>query len=140
TSFVKTTGGKGLHVVVPIVRHEEWDGVKAFTEGVAKALARRDPKLFTASMAKSARPGKVYVDHVRNARSQAAVAVYSTRARPGAPVSASLRWDELLAEESADRWTVRNLPWRLASLKTDPWDGFFEVKQKITKRMSAALD
>src|SRR6185503_7489082 len=139
TSFVKTTGGKGFHVVVPIVPRLEWDDVKAFTENVAKVLARRDPQLFTASMSKAARPGKVYVDYVRNARSQTAVAAYSTRARPGAPVSTPLRWDELLAEESADRWNVRTLPRRLAVAKTNPWDGFFDVRQGITAAMRRAV-
>jgi len=134
TSFVKTTGGKGLHVVVPIVPRDEWDAVKAFTESVANALVRRDPKLFTASMSKAARPGKVYVDYVRNARSQTAVAAYSTRARPDAPVSTPLRWDELLVEDSADRWTVRNLPRRLAAMKVDPWEGFLELRQWIDPR------
>ncbi len=95
--------------------------------------------LFVATMSKAARPGKVYVDYVRNARSQTAVAVYSTRARPGAPVSTALRWDELLAEESADRWTVRTLPRRLAALPHDPWEGFFETKQGLTKRMRDAV-
>ena len=136
TSFVKTTGGKGLHVVVPIVPRAEWDAVRDFTERVAQALVRRDPKLFTASMSKAARPGKVYVDYVRNARSQTAVAAYSTRARPGAPVSTPLRWDELLAEESADRWNVRNLPRRLAAMKSDPWEGFFELRQKLPRQLA----
>ena len=140
TSFVKTTGGKGLHVVVPIERRLEWDDVKTFTENVAKVLARRDPQRFTASMSKAARPGKIFVDYVRNARSQTAVAAYSTRARPGAPVSTPLRWDELLAEESADRWNVRTLPRRLAAMKNDPWDEFFEVRQGITAAMRRAVE
>jgi bifunctional non-homologous end joining protein LigD len=135
TSFVKTTGGKGLHVVVPIARRGDWAEVKGFTEAIARTLARRDPALFTATMTKAARPGKVYVDYVRNARSQTAVAAYSTRARPGAPVSTPLRWDELLSEESADRWNVRNLLRRLAALREDPWAGFFAVKQGITAAM-----
>jgi bifunctional non-homologous end joining protein LigD len=82
-------------------------------------------------MAKSARTGKVYVDYVRNARSQTAVAAFSTRARPNAPVSTPLRWDELLSEDSANRWNVRNLPRRLAALKEDPWDGFTTLRQKL---------
>jgi bifunctional non-homologous end joining protein LigD len=139
TSFAKTTGGKGLHVVVPIERRAEWNQVKTFAEGVAKALARRDPTLFTASMAKAARAGRVYVDYVRNARGQTAVAAYSTRARPGAPVSVPLRWDELLAEGAADRWTVRNLPRRLAALQSDPWTGFPTIRQGITKRSREAM-
>ena len=107
---------------------------------MAKALARRDPKLFVATMSKAARPGKVYVDWVRNARSQTAVAVFSSRARPDAPVSTPLRWDELLSEESADRWNVRTLPRRLASLKNDPWDGYFETRQSLTKQVLAAVE
>jgi bifunctional non-homologous end joining protein LigD len=138
TAFVKTTGGKGLHVVVPIVPRAEWDEAKAFTERVAVELARRDPQLFVAVMSKAARPGKVFVDYLRNGRSQTAVAVFSTRARPGAPVSTPLRWDELLAEEAADRWTVRNLARRLASLKDDPWEGFFDVRQGIPETEAPA--
>jgi bifunctional non-homologous end joining protein LigD len=137
TTFVKTTGGKGLHVVLPIEPRAEWDEAKAFTEGVAVELARRDPKLFTATMAKSARPGKIFVDYLRNGRGQTAVAAYSTRARPGAPVSTPLRWDELLAEETADRWNVRNLPRRTSSLKTDPWEGFFDLRQRIPESSGA---
>jgi bifunctional non-homologous end joining protein LigD len=131
TSFVKTTGGKGLHVVVPIEPRAEWDEAKAFAESVAVELAKRDPKLFVATMSKAARPGKIFVDYLRNGRSQTAVAAFSTRARPGAPVSTPLRWHELLAEETADRWNVRNLSRRLASLKADPWEGFFELRQGI---------
>jgi bifunctional non-homologous end joining protein LigD len=133
TSFVKTTGGKGLHVVVPIVPRAEWKEAHAFTERVAQTLAKRDPKRFTASMAKSARTGKVYVDYVRNARSQTAVAAFSTRARPNAPVSTPLRWDELLSEDSANRWNVRNLRRRLAALKEDPWYGFESLRQELPK-------
>jgi bifunctional non-homologous end joining protein LigD len=131
TSFVKTTGGKGLHVVVPIARRLEWKDVKSIAAGYARALAARDPSLFTASMAKEARRHRVYVDYVRNARGQTAVAAYSTRARPGAPVSAPLRWDELLGESSADRWTVRNVPRRLAALRADPWEGFARLRQQL---------
>jgi bifunctional non-homologous end joining protein LigD len=139
TSFVKTTGGKGLHVLVPIVRKLEWPDVHAFTEGVAVALERRDPRLFTATMAKSARPGKVFVDYVRNARSQTAVGAYSTRARPGAPVSTPLRWDELLGEERADRWNVRNVLRRLSTTK-DPWEGYAPLRQRITTAMRRAVE
>jgi bifunctional non-homologous end joining protein LigD len=140
TSFVKTTGGKGLHVVVPITPREEWDDVKAFTEGVARTLARRDPELFVAKMGKAARPGKIYVDYVRNSRGQTAVGAYSTRARPGAPVSAPMRWDEILGEETADRWNVKNLPRRLASLKEDPWAGFSSTKQRLTAAMRREVE
>ncbi len=140
TSFVKTTGGKGLHVVVPIVPHDGWDDVKAFTEGVARMLARRNPELFVAKMGKAARPNKIYVDYVRNTRGQTAVGAYSTRARPGAPVSTPMRWDEILGEEAADHWTVKNLPRRLAALKEDPWAGFATMKQRLTPPMRREVE
>jgi bifunctional non-homologous end joining protein LigD len=131
TSFVKTTGGKGLHVVVPIVRRLSWPEVKTTAAAWARALAIREPSLFTASMSKEARRGKVYVDYVRNARGQTAVAAFSTRARPGATVSTPVRWDELLGETSASHWTVRNLPRRLAALRGDPWGGFADLRQSL---------
>jgi bifunctional non-homologous end joining protein LigD len=139
TSFVKTTGGKGLHVVVPIAPREDWDAVSTFTENVARTLARRDPELFVAKMGKAARPNKVYVDYVRNSRGQTAVGAYSTRARPGAPVSVPMRWDEILGEETADRWNVQNLSRRLASLKEDPWADFASTKQRLTAAMRRAV-
>jgi len=88
----------------------------------------------------SMRPGPRMISAPRMSRSQTAVAVFSSRARPGAPVSTPLRWDELLSEESADRWNVRTLPRRLASLKSDPWDGYFETRQSLTKQVLAAVE
>jgi bifunctional non-homologous end joining protein LigD len=138
-SFPKTTGGKGLHVVVPIVRRQTWPEAKAFSLAVAKRLVDGDPGHLTIRMAKSARPGKIFVDYLRNQRGATAVAAYSTRARPGAPVSVPLAWEELSAEVRADHYGVANLPPRLAALRRDPWDGFFEVRQSIGRAVLRRL-
>jgi bifunctional non-homologous end joining protein LigD len=136
-SYVKTSGGKGLHVVVPLTRRGNWDEVKNFSGAVAKRLAEREPKRYTASMAKWAREGRIFVDFLRNVRGATCVAAFSTRARPGAAVSAPLHWDELDAHPIV--YTVMTLPRRLASLREDPWAGFFECRQSITKAMVKAV-
>jgi bifunctional non-homologous end joining protein LigD len=131
-SFVKTTGGKGLHVVVPLSpRRSGWDDAKAFCKHVAGLLADKAPKLYTINMAKSARTGKIFVDYLRNDRGATAVAAYSTRARPGAPVSTPLAWDELSVAIHSDHFNVSNLPARLASLRSDPWAQINDICQSI---------
>ncbi len=137
TSFVKTTGGKGVHLLVPIERRSTWNEAKTFSHGVAKALARMAPENFTASMAKEMRTGRIYVDYLRNVESATAVAAYSTRARPGAHVSAPLAWDDLSPEAPPSTWTVRTAPDRLAD--DDPWPGYADVRQSITKAMRDAV-
>ena len=138
-SFLKTTGGKGLHVVVPIKPELEWDRVKEFSRLIAVFLTRAEPSLFTAKIAKERRTGKVFVDYLRNAETASAVAAFSARARPGAAVSTPLAWDEL-DEDLRTHYTVKNLPKRLASLKSDPWAGYARTKQSITPAMWRALD
>ena len=131
-SFVKTTGGKGLHVVVPLApRRADWDAAKAFARTVAEHFAAEQPSRFVATMSKAQRKGKIFIDYFRNDRGATAVAPYSTRAKPGAPVSCPIRWDELSAKLRSDAFTVANLPARLQALKSDPWEGFFNVKQQI---------
>jgi bifunctional non-homologous end joining protein LigD len=122
-SFVKTSGGKGLHVVVPLEPRAEWDEVKRFTKGVADAMASDSPDRFVATVTKSKRKGKILVDYLRNGRGAPAVAPYSTRARPGAAVSMPLDWSELSTELGPDYFTVTNALPRLAGL-TDPWQDF----------------
>ncbi|XXX79497.1 non-homologous end-joining DNA ligase [Sorangium sp. So ce134] len=138
-SFVKTTGGKGLHVVVPLAPSSGWDECLAFTKALAGDIARREPKRYTIAVSKAQRKGKIFIDYLRNTRGATSVAAYSTRARPGAPVSAPLSWDELGPEARSDRFTLRSLPERLAALRADPWAGYAEVRQKITAAMRRAL-
>ena len=129
-SFVKTTGGKGLHVVVPLRPSADWNGVKAFAERVALAMAKDSPDRYTATLAKRAREGRIFIDYLRNTRGATAVAPYSTRARKGAPVSTPLAWEELSPDVPSNHYTVTNLAKRLKGLD-DPWARFFKVRQKL---------
>ena len=128
-SFVKTTGGKGLHVVVPFRPTQDWDTVKRFAKAVADGIVTYAPDRFTSSMAKARRPDKTFVDYLRNGRSATSVAPYSTRAKPLATVSVPLRWDELGGLARPDSHTIKNLHRRLARLKSDPWEGYFELQE-----------
>lgn len=139
-SFLKTTGGKGLHVMVPLLRRHGWDEVKNFSRAVAEDLVRRRPDRYVATAAKEKRKGRIFLDYLRNTRGNTFVAPYSTRARPGAPVSTPLAWHELSADLPSDRLTVTNLPSRLAALDRDPWRGFGSVRQSITRAMWRGLD
>ena len=131
-SFLKTTGGKGLHVVVPI-KPAPWDEAKAFAKSIAEAMAADDPGRYTANVKKSTRERRIFVDYLRNSREATAVAPYSTRARPGAPVSTPISWDELGTQTSANRYTVLNLHQRLARLRKDPWADIGKLKQPLPK-------
>jgi bifunctional non-homologous end joining protein LigD len=138
--FLKTTGGKGLHVVVPIAPKLGWSEVKDFSRHIAEFLVRAEPKLFIAKMAKVRREGKVFVDYLRNSETASAVSAFSARARPGAGVSTPLAWDELDAKEDLrKKFTVQTLPQRLAALKTDPWADYAKTKQSITAAMWRSL-
>jgi bifunctional non-homologous end joining protein LigD len=138
-SFLKTTGGKGLHVVFPLQRRHTWDEVKEFAHSIAKFLVKAEPKMFTANMAKNKRGGKIFVDYLRNAETASAVAAYSARARPGAHVSMPLGWDELDATDIRGAFTVKNAPQRLAREK-DPWADYAKTRQSITTAMRRALE
>jgi bifunctional non-homologous end joining protein LigD len=135
-SYVKTSGGKGLHLLVPIRRRTGWQVVKDFAGAVARALVRSRPDLFTAEMKKTKRQERIFIDYLRNDRGATTVAAYSTRARAGAPVSTPIRWDELNRTMTPDRYRVDNLPRRLAALKNDPWPDFFTIRQIITRTMT----
>ena len=134
TSFVKTTGGKGLHVVTPIRPTLRWDEVKSFARGLTHAIVAADPEHYTANMALKKRPGKIFVDYLRNGRGATYVTAYSTRRRPGAPISTPLRWDEL-SRFRPGRYTIANMRRRLSSLDEDPWEGFADVQQQLTPAM-----
>lgn len=134
-SFVKTTGGKGLHVAVPIKADKTWDEIKPFSRAIAVHMANELPERFTAKLSKSSRTGKIFIDYLRNGYEATAVAAYSTRARTGAPVSVPLAWDELSEQLRSDTYNVANARERLQNLPRDPWQDYFEIKQQV----SAAL-
>ncbi|MEO5702074.1 MAG: non-homologous end-joining DNA ligase, partial [Casimicrobiaceae bacterium] len=138
--FVKTTGGKGLHVVVPIEPAHNWTVVKAFTKAVAELLVEAAPDRFTAKLSKSSRGGKIFVDYLRNGEGATAVAAYSARAKANAPVSLPIAWDELGDDVRFDHFNIRTVPLRLARLKRDPWAGFARAaKQSIGAELLARL-
>ncbi len=141
-AFVKTSGGKGLHVVAPLSPKAQWPAVKAFTKAMADAMAADSPDKYVSTITKSKRRGKILIDYLRNQRGMTAVAPYSTRARPGAPVSMPLAWDELSPAIGPAYFTVVNAPTRLAALTSDPWEGFraaavpLQVKPSRSKKTS----
>ena len=129
-SFVKTSGGKGLHVVAPLKPRAAWDEVKAFAKGIADAMASDSPDRYVATITKSKRKGKTLVDYLRNGRGATAVAPYSTRARPGAAVSMPLDWSELSEAIGPDYFTVENSLNRIANTP-DPWEDFWRAVQPL---------
>ena len=134
-TYIKTTGGKGLHVVVPIKPTLSWDEVKQFTKSVADVMVKSFPDRYTSVISKSKRTGKIFIDYLRNSEGATAIAAYSLRARENAPVATPIAWEELGVDVRRDHFNVKNVPERLAKMKNDPWADFFEVKQAITKAM-----
>lgn len=124
TAFVKTSGGKGLHLVAPVKPKADWAATKAFTKRIADSMASDSPGRFVATITKSKRGGKILVDYLRNQRGATAIAAYSTRARAGAAVSMPVAWNELDSGIGPSYFTLQNAPTRLASLSRDPWSGF----------------
>ena len=131
-SFVKLTGGKGLHVVVPVERSHDWAVAKAFCKEVADAVAAGNPTGYTTNMAKAARHGKIFIDYLRNDRGSTAVVPFSPRASANASVAVPIAWDELSAKVPPDHYTLSTLPRRLASLRADPWEALAKTRQNLT--------
>ncbi len=134
-SFVKTTGGKGLHVTIPIKPLYSWQQVRAFAQAVANTLVKINPKLFIATASKTKRKNKIFVDYFRNIEGATFVAPYSTRVHPSAPIAMPLTWNELKKTTASDDFTVMNTQQRWARLKKDPWHNFFHLKQIFTKEL-----
>lgn len=138
-SWVKTSGGKGLHVVVPIARRPGWDEVAAFAQGVAVHMATHFPDHFIAKASKAARKGKIFVDWLRNTRGATAVAAWSARARPEAGVSVPIAWKDVREVSSGDEFTIATLQSAPLS-RSDPWKGLLESRQSLTAAMLRQLD
>jgi bifunctional non-homologous end joining protein LigD len=138
-SFVKATGGKGLHVVAPVAPERDWATCLAFARGVSETIVRHDPKTYTTTMTRRGREKKILLDYYRNQRGSTAIAPFSTRARPGAPVAAPLAWDELSSRRRSDHFTVASLPARLARLRHDPWREYWTVRQRISAKALATV-
>ncbi|MDR5743025.1 DNA ligase D [Caballeronia sp. LZ029] len=139
TSFCKTSGGKGFHVVVPLAKQAGWDDMKDFSQAVAQHMASALPKLFSAKMGMQNRKGKIFIDYLRNNRGSSTVAAFSLRARPGLGASMPLSWDELDEVKSGDQWNIGNVRERLDALKGDPWAGYDKARQRLTAEMKKRL-
>nr|WP_314086413.1 DNA ligase D [uncultured Shinella sp.] len=130
-AFIKTSGGKGLHVCAPLKPSARWPAVKIFCKAIADAMAKDSPDKYVSTITKSKRHGKILIDYLRNQRGMTAVAPYSTRARPGAAVSMPLAWEELSADIGPAYFTVENTPTRLRALSADPWADFQKAAEPL---------
>jgi bifunctional non-homologous end joining protein LigD len=134
-AFLKTTGGKGLHVVVPVAPTRAWAPAKAFCKAIAELLVRTFPDRFTAKMTKSTREGRIFVDYLRNAENATAIAPYSARAKRNAPVAMPIAWEQLKQDLRNDHFNIRNVPGLLKRRRRDPWAELADVDQELTDAM-----
>ena len=132
-SYLRTSGGKGLHVVVPLSPATDWDTVKSFAKGFAVALAGAEPDRYVATSTLAKRPGKIFVDYLRNGRGATAVASYSLRARPGAPVAMPIGWEEMESVHSGDAFSMNGALRRLRTLRRDPWADINDHPQDLSR-------
>jgi bifunctional non-homologous end joining protein LigD len=130
-SFCRTTGGKGLHVVVPLQPVAHWDEVKPFCRAFAETMSQEQPDRYLPTVKKADRRGRILIDWLRNGMGATAVASFSPRARPGATVATRLTWDEVNRKLDPTKFTLRNTPDRLARMQADPWEGFSSMRQRL---------
>ena len=135
-SWLKTTGGHGLHVVVPIVPHRQWDECLDFARSVASALAATDPSLYTITFAKQGRESKILIDYLRNNRTNTSVAAFSARVRESATVSMPIDWSRLSTKLTPEKFTVETVGKKALA---DPWKDYWKAKQKISKEAFEAV-
>ena len=134
-SFLKTSGGKGLHIVVPLTPRADWDTVKGFSQALVQHLARTIPDRFVAKSGGSNRIGKIFVDYIRNGLGATTAVAFSARARPGLGVSMPVAWDALSSLKSGSQWTIANAREYLSFEKSDPWADYSSTKQTLTAAM-----
>jgi bifunctional non-homologous end joining protein LigD len=139
-SYVKTTGGKGLHVAVPLAPVLDWDRCLALSRAIAGLLEREQPRRYTLAIPKAGRENKILIDYLRNNRGSTAVAAYSARAKPDATVSVPLSWDELGPDLRSDDFTIPAVLRRLERQRADPWQGFFTDRQKLRPELMRLLE
>ncbi len=138
-SFALLSGGKGVHVVVPIQRRRPWPDIKAFSRGLAIKIASAAPELYIATVAKASRKNRIFIDWMRNQRGATAIAPYSLRAHPGAPVATPVAWTDLPGIDTARPYTLDTIDSLLSRRGHDPWRGYHDVRQTITSGHMAAV-
>jgi bifunctional non-homologous end joining protein LigD len=138
-SWVKTTGGRGLHVVTPLQPGRDWSECLVFARAVADALVRGNPRRYTTTFAKQGRESRILIDYLRNNRTNTSVSAYSTRARPGGTVSMPITWDRLSATRPPNRFTVVNLARLLKRQSADPWRNYWQARQRISAAAFKAI-
>ena len=134
-AWLKTSGGKGLHVVVPLAPRHDWDTVKGFSQAVVEHLASVVPNRFSARSGAQNRVGRIFVDYIRNSHGATTAAAYSARARPGLGVSMPVSWDQLSALKSGSQWTIATAREHLSFQKTDPWADYWSSRQPLARAM-----
>jgi bifunctional non-homologous end joining protein LigD len=137
-SWVKTTGGRGLHVVAPLAPERDWAECLVFSRAVAEALERTDP-LYTTAFAKAGREQQILVDYLRNNRTNTSISAYSTRARAGATVSVPLTWSELKPALDPLSFNIDVVKQRLKRLRRDPWSDYWTTRQTLSRPMIKAV-
>lgn len=130
-NFVRLSGGKGVHVVVPIATGPSWDEVRAFCDRFAATMAEEAPARYVATMSKAKRPGRIFIDWLRNSRGSTSVASWSLRARKGAPVAVPIRWEDLGRVDGPAAFDLDAARRRAARLRKDPWEGFAGLAQEL---------
>ncbi len=137
-SVPMVTGGKGVHVIVPLTPRAPWEDAKRFAKAFAQGFADRDPDNFIATMSKAKRKGRIFIDWLRNERGATAIAPYSTRARAGGPVATPVSWSELSDLDAANGFHISDILGRIES-GIDPWSDLGDSRQSLTKKMLIAL-
>jgi bifunctional non-homologous end joining protein LigD len=138
--FPKTTGGNGLHVVVPLIPAADWSECLDFSRNIAEAIERNDPERYTTKFAKEGRESKILLDYLRNNRTNTSVAAYSTRARPNGSVSFPVTWRDVRTTLDAQRYTIESVIARLKRMRSDPWKDYWTSNQRLTQTMMKAVD
>ncbi len=136
-SFPLVSGGKGVHVIVPLAPRVAWPEVKAFCQGLARSMAEAEPDRFTANLSKARRKGRLFIDYLRNERGSTAICPWSVRSREGAPVATPVGWDELASLPRANGFSLAAAAERAAG--PDPWAEAAKLRQSLTKPMLAAI-
>jgi bifunctional non-homologous end joining protein LigD len=134
-SWLKTSGGKGLHVVVPLAPKLGYDVVKRFSRAIVQHLAKTIPQRFVARSGGANRVGRIFVDYLRNGHAQTTAAAFSARSRPGLGVSMPVAWEQLMQLRSAAQWTIQTAREYLSFEQADPWSGYWTSRQTIAKGM-----